>query len=160
MNNLRFIKELSKFRQWPALTLHRCMAQKVETKASGTKRPQAEEEEDNEPIKFFGSRAASWRAKDTRSGGSDEHLWYQPYVISASLGIFLLYFCVLREESDIDIKLEGNLFEHVKGLEEVQLTMNYKYNKENGLDNKEVIERLKDLGIDVNLLDTKLAEGN
>ncbi|KAM7343077.1 uncharacterized protein ACRADG_010224 [Cochliomyia hominivorax] len=161
MNNLRFIKELGKLKPWPALTnIHRrCLAQKMDNKSSAGKRSQTEEELDNEPIKFFGSQAATWRAKDTRSGGSDEHLWYQPYVISASLAVFLLYFCVFREESDIDLKLEGSLFEHVQGLEEVQLTMNYKYNKENGLDNKEVIQRLKELGIDVNLLDAKISEG-
>ncbi|KNC20915.1 hypothetical protein FF38_00313, partial [Lucilia cuprina] len=158
MNNLRFIREISKFRQqWPVRTLQRTMAQKVDTKAS-KQRTQTDEEVDNEPIKFFGSQAATWRAKDTRSGGSDEHLWYQPYVISASLAVFLLYFCVLREESDIDLKLEGSLFEHVQGLEEVQLTMNYKYNKENGLDNKEVIQRLSALGIDVKLLDAEIAQ--
>jgi len=111
----------------------------------------------NEPIKFFGSQAATWRAKDTRSGGSDESLWYQPYVISASLGVFLLYFCALREESDIDLRLEGNLYDHVSGLEEVQLTVNYKYNKEHGLDTKEQESRLRELGVDLGQLDAKLA---
>uniref|UniRef100_A0A1L8EBU5 Uncharacterized protein n=1 Tax=Haematobia irritans TaxID=7368 RepID=A0A1L8EBU5_HAEIR len=149
MNALKISRTCLKLR--PALWgQQRLMAQKV----SDTNRKQSGESEvNNEPIKYFGSDAASWRAKDTRSGGSDEHLWYQPYVISGSLAIFLLYFCILREESDIDLKLEGNLFEHVKGLEEVQLTMNYKYNKENGLDNREVIKRLSELGIDVKLLD-------
>nr|XP_016993681.2 uncharacterized protein LOC108055022 [Drosophila takahashii] len=111
----------------------------------------------NEPIKFFGSQAATWRAKDTRSGGSEESLWYQPYVISASLGAFLLYFCALREESDIDLRLEGNLYDHVSGLEEVQLTVNYKYNKEHGLDTTEQESRLRELGIDLGQLDAKLA---
>ncbi|XP_043640952.1 uncharacterized protein LOC122611708 [Drosophila teissieri] len=111
----------------------------------------------NEPIKYFGSQAATWRAKDTRSGGSDESLWYQPYVISVSLAVFLLYFCALREESDIDLRLEGNLYEHVSGLEEVQLTVNYKYNKEHGLDTKEQERRLRELGIDLGQLDAKLA---
>ncbi|XP_016970233.1 uncharacterized protein LOC108038035 [Drosophila rhopaloa] len=111
----------------------------------------------NEPIKFFGSEAAIWRAKDTRSGGSEESLWYQPYVISASLAVFLLYFCALREESDIDLRLEGNLYDHVSGLEEVQLTVNYKYNKEHGLDTKEQEKRLRELGVDMGQLDAKLA---
>lgn len=135
------------------------MAQKAQSQSSSSVQ-KTEEELNDEPIKYFGSKAATWRAKDTRSGGADQHLWYQPYVITASLSVFLLYFCVFREESDIDLKLEGNLFQHVQGLEEVQLTMNYKYNKENGLDNTEVITRLKELGIDVKLLDAKMAEGN
>ncbi|XP_013114682.1 uncharacterized protein LOC106092383 [Stomoxys calcitrans] len=153
MNTVKIAQALLRIR--PALcSQQRLMAQKLgNTKTSSKTSP--ESEVNNEPIQYFGSDAASWRAKDTRSGGSDEHLWYQPYVISGSLAIFLLYFCVLREESDIDLKLEGNLYEHVHGLEEVQLTMNYKYNKENGLDNREVIKRLGELGIDVKLLDAK-----
>ncbi|EDW60809.1 uncharacterized protein [Drosophila virilis] len=111
----------------------------------------------NEPIEFFGSHAATWRARDTRSGGSDESLWYQPYVISASLALFLIYFCILREESDIDLRLEGNLYDHVSGLEEVQLTVNYRYNKEHGLDTKEQEKRLIELGVDLGQLDAKLA---
>ncbi|BFG06038.1 uncharacterized protein DMAD_04637 [Drosophila madeirensis] len=111
----------------------------------------------NEPIQFFGSQAATWRARETRSGGSDESLWYQPYVISASLAVFLLYFCCLREESDIDQRLEGNLYDHVSGLEEVQLTVNYRYNKEHGLDTKEQEKRLIEIGVDMKQLDAKLA---
>lgn len=133
----------------------RCYAQKPINST-----PQRQQHEDpilNEPIKFFGSQAAAWRAKDTRSGGSDESLWFQPYVISASLGIFLIYFCVLREENDIDLRLEGSLYDHVTGLEEVQLTVNYRYNKEHGLDTKEQEQRLTELGVDLRQLDTKLA---
>ncbi|KAH8336700.1 hypothetical protein KR059_001353, partial [Drosophila kikkawai] len=128
----------------------------AQTAGTGSQKP-AEETISNEPIKFFGSQAATWRAKDTRSGGSDESLWYQPYVISASLGVFLLYFCWLREESDIDQRLEGDLYEHVSGLEEVQLTVNYKYNKEHGLDTKEQEKRLAELGVDLGQLNAKLA---
>uniref|UniRef100_A0A1A9UUN3 Uncharacterized protein n=1 Tax=Glossina austeni TaxID=7395 RepID=A0A1A9UUN3_GLOAU len=114
----------------------------------------------DEPIPFFGSHASVWRAKSTRSGGSDEYLWYQPYVISGSLTIFLLYFCVFREENDIDQKLDGDLFQHVKGLEEVQLTMNYKYNKEHGLDTRDIEKRLKELGVNITELNAKSAVAN
>ncbi|XP_019894330.1 uncharacterized protein LOC101896662 [Musca domestica] len=152
MNGLKLARALSVLRAALPKQRYRLMGQKAA--ARGTAAP-AEGEVNNQPINYFGSDAALWRAKDTRSGGSDEHLWYQPYVISGSLAIFLLYFCVLREESDIDLKLEGSLYEHVQGLEEVQLSMNYKYNKENGLDNTEVVKRLTELGIDVKLLDGK-----
>lgn len=116
---------------------------------------QPSNETSNEPIKFFGSKAATWRARDTRSGGSEDTLWFQPYVISGSLSVFLLYFCVLREENDIDKRLEGNLFDKVTGLEEVQLTVNYKYNRENGLDTSEIEKRLSELGVDIKLLDIR-----
>ncbi|XP_037948424.1 uncharacterized protein LOC119679906 [Teleopsis dalmanni] len=103
------------------------------------------------PVQFFGSQAASWSARATRSGGADDPnaLPYQPYVISISLGIFILYFLVFREENDIDIKLGGNLYDHVRGLEENQLYLAYKYNIENGLDTKDIERRLKELGIDI-----------
>lgn len=78
-------------------------------------------------------------------------------MISGSLAIFLVYFCWLREESDIDQRLEGNLYDHVSGMEEVQLTVNYKYNKEHGLDTKEQEKRLLELGVDLGQLNAKLA---
>ncbi|EDW31583.1 GL10884 [Drosophila persimilis] len=124
--------------------------------ADGNKKPE-EGQISNEPIQFFGSQAATWRARDTRSGGDDESLWYQPYVISASLAVFLLYFCCLREESDIDERLGGNLYDHVSDMEEVQLTVNYRYNKEHGLDTKEQEKRLIEIGVDMKELDAKLA---
>ncbi|XP_061402528.1 uncharacterized protein LOC133338370 [Musca vetustissima] len=153
MNGLKFTRTLSLLRATLPKQQYRFMGQKATAARGGTTARPAEGEVNNTPINYFGSDAALWRAKDTRSGGSDEHLWYQPYVISGSLAIFLLYFCLLREESDIDLKLEGSLYEHVQGLEEVQLSMNYKYNKENGLDNTQVVKRLTELGIDVKLLD-------
>ncbi|KAL5288116.1 hypothetical protein ACFFRR_008771 [Megaselia abdita] len=112
----------------------------------------AAKEVKDEPIKFFGSKAASWKAKDTRSGKAEEMLWFQPYVVSGSLAVFLIYFCFLREENDIDRKLEGTLFEHIAGLEEVQLTMTYKHNLENNIDNSSIEKRLKELGVDPKLL--------
>lgn len=105
--------------------------------------------ENNEPVKFFGSKAASWQAKKTRSGGADEVLWYQPYVISLSLTVFLIYFCILREESDIDLELEKSLFDRVPGLEETQLVVSYNYNKEHGLEVADIEKRMKELGVAV-----------
>jgi len=102
----------------------------------------------NEPIKFFGSNAADWKARNTRSGGAEESLWFQPYVISASLAVFLIYFCILREESDVDLKL----FDQVSGLEATALAVNYKYNKDHGLDTTECEQRLIELGVDIEKL--------
>ncbi|XP_055379796.1 uncharacterized protein LOC129610966 [Condylostylus longicornis] len=109
-------------------------------------------EESDQPIQFLGSKAASWHAKDTRSGHVDEMLWYQPYVVIASVAVFLIYFCILREENDIDKKLEGSLFDHISGLEEAQLIISYRYNKDNGLDVKAIEQRLTELGIDIKTL--------
>ncbi|XP_055836432.1 uncharacterized protein LOC129921563 [Episyrphus balteatus] len=109
--------------------------------------------QNDEPMQFFGSGAASWRAKDTRSGGADEALWYQQYVISGSVAIFLIYFCILREENDIDQKLEGSLYDHIEGLEEQQLVIRYKYNRDNNIDTADIEKRLLELGIDARKFD-------
>lgn len=103
------------------------------------------EEDDEKPMKYFGSSAASWKARQGNSGGADDVVWYQPVVISASLAIFLLYFCVFREENDIDRKLEGSLYDHVSGLEEQQLELVYNYNLKNGLSVSDIETRIKEL---------------
>lgn len=73
--------------------------------------------------------------------------WYQPYVISFSLGVFLLYFCVLRERNDIDDLLEnGTLFEQVPGMEVAHLTFLYNLNKSNGENVDAIKKRLEELG--------------
>ncbi|XP_030554344.1 uncharacterized protein LOC115757991 [Drosophila novamexicana] len=153
---LRLMTKARAFRSLIPAAGIRGHAQKVPSGGSSNIGSKDEEPISNEPIEFFGSQAATWRARDTRSGGSDDSLWYQPYVISASLALFLVYFCILREESDIDLRLEGNLYDHVSGLEEVQLTVNYRYNKEHGLDTKEQEKRLIELGVDLAQLDAKL----
>ncbi|XP_058466861.1 uncharacterized protein LOC131439628 isoform X2 [Malaya genurostris] len=103
----------------------------------------------NEPIKYFGSSAARWKAEYSRSGHvkDDDIPWYQPYVVMASVAIFLIYFCVLREENDIDQDLGRSLYDHVPGLEEKQLVISYNYNKEHGLSTIELEQRMKELGI-------------
>lgn len=100
----------------------------------------------NQPLAFFGSHAAAWTARQSQSGGNDdEHVWYQPIVISGSLAVFLLYFCVLREENDIDGKLDGSLFDHVSGMEETQLRVAHQYNRQHGLPTEALERRLAEL---------------
>lgn len=72
-------------------------------------------------------------------------MWYQPLVITGSLAIFLIYFCVLREENDIDEKLSMTLYDHIEGLEEVQVEQSIRYNTANGLPTLELEKRLKEL---------------
>lgn len=119
----------------------------TEVKASPTS-PKSEELENNEPMKFLGSKAASWEARRSRSGGADEGVSFQPYVISLSLAVFLVYFCILREENDIDLDLEKSLFDRVDGLEQTSLLMTHRYNKENGVDNTAIETRLNEMGVE------------
>nr|XP_029735290.1 uncharacterized protein LOC115270187 [Aedes albopictus]XP_029735327.1 uncharacterized protein LOC115270210 [Aedes albopictus]XP_029735330.1 uncharacterized protein LOC109430677 [Aedes albopictus] len=103
----------------------------------------------DEPIKYFNSAASRWKAEQTRSGQVDMDMpWFQPYVVNLSVVVFLLYFCVFREENDIDRGLESSLYDHIPGLEQKQLLVNYNYNKENGLSTVEIENRMKELGME------------
>ncbi|XP_044734381.1 uncharacterized protein LOC123296791 [Chrysoperla carnea] len=102
-------------------------------------------EPEDGPIKYSRSEAAQWQARDSRIGVRTEMPWFQPYVISLSLGIFLLYFCVFREESDIDIGLDRSLFDHIEGLEEKQIMIRINYNREHNLDTRALEERLAEI---------------
>ncbi|XP_055627705.1 uncharacterized protein LOC129769448 [Toxorhynchites rutilus septentrionalis] len=120
----------------------------VQTSAKVHKNKNTEPESKDEPIKYFNSTAARWKAQQTRSGHVNEDVpWFQPYAVIASVSAFLLYFCVLREENDIDRDLERSLFDQVPGLEEKQLLLTYHYNKERGLSTIELEQRMKELGI-------------
>lgn len=101
----------------------------------------------DEPIKFFGSEAAKWKARQTRSGQSKDALWFQPYVVMGSVLVFMIYFCVLREESDLDGELDKSLYDRVDGLEEIQLKIVHKYNVENNVDNGSIEGRMRELNI-------------
>uniref|UniRef100_A0A182PGB6 Uncharacterized protein n=1 Tax=Anopheles epiroticus TaxID=199890 RepID=A0A182PGB6_9DIPT len=106
------------------------------------------EEVNNEPIKYFGSQASRWTAQRSREGPKGQDIpWFQPYVVNFSVAVFLIYFCILREENDIDEGLGRSLFEHVPGLEEKQLILSYHYNKENGLPTLDIENRMKELGM-------------
>ncbi|XP_018376305.1 PREDICTED: protein CCSMST1 [Trachymyrmex cornetzi] len=62
-----------------------------------------ESEDDlDKPIKYSTSKAATMRIEEYRDPYGDSRPWYQGYVVSASLAVFLIYFCILREENDID----------------------------------------------------------
>ncbi|ENN77921.1 uncharacterized protein LOC109536667 [Dendroctonus ponderosae] len=100
---------------------------------------------DDAPIKYSTSKAKDWKAKVSRAGVEDSRLWYEPYVILASLAVFLLYFCVIREENDVDKELDRSLYSRIEGLEEVQLRMTLKYNIDNGLATKDIVKRLNEI---------------
>ena len=45
----------------------------------------------------------------------------QAYVVIVSVAAFLIYFCILREENDLDEYLDLNLFDRLNQLEQAQL---------------------------------------
>lgn len=109
----------------------------------------AKKEDLNEPSKFIGSPAASWRSIQNRRGtlNYDEIPWFQAYVVVGSVAAVLIYFCILREENDIDEEMGKTLYERIPGLEQTQLIINYKYNHEHNIDNAAIIARMKELGM-------------
>lgn len=67
-----------------------------------------------QPLKYSTSKAATMRINEYRDPYGDEVPWYQPYSIIFSFSIFLIYFCILREENDIDLMLSNELGDTLK----------------------------------------------
>lgn len=103
----------------------------------------------NKPIDFLQSPAAQWKAQWSTKGVKDDSPWFEPWVILASVTIFMVYFCYLREESDIDQSLKQPLYDSVPEIEQKDLIVVHKFNATNGKDNREVERRMKELGMNV-----------
>lgn len=71
--------------------------------------------------------------------------WYQPFSVVASVAVFLIYFCVLREENDVDQEFTKTLYDRIKGLEKEQLIQTYKFNKEHGYSVADIEKRLREI---------------
>ncbi|KAK5641586.1 hypothetical protein RI129_010133 [Pyrocoelia pectoralis] len=112
---------------------------------NSTKPPSEVNEDLNRPIRYSQSPANKWKAQYSREGGVNTRLWYEPYVILLSIAVFMIYFCILREESDIDRHFDQTLYDHLEGLEEHQLKISLKYNEEHGLDCKAIKTRLEEI---------------
>ncbi|XP_039290611.1 uncharacterized protein LOC111052043 isoform X3 [Nilaparvata lugens] len=72
-----------------------------------------EDEEDQGPVKFTTSRAATWKAEHTWKGSDEDVPEIQPLVVSLSMAALLVYFCLLREENDVDQKLVKDLEDYL-----------------------------------------------
>ncbi|RVE45923.1 hypothetical protein evm_009396 [Chilo suppressalis] len=104
------------------------------------------EQNENQPIKFTDSPASRKTAIPViRAPGPNPVPWYQPFSVVTSVAVFLIYFCILREESDIDQEFDKTLYDRIKGLEKEQLIQSYKFNKEQGKSVEAIEQRLKEL---------------
>lgn len=101
--------------------------------------------ENDKPISYTKSPASRWQAKSSRMGTDSERLWYEPYVTLGSIAVFMIYFCILREENDIDKEFDKTLYQRIRGLEEKQLWLSLQYNEEHGLDTTDIKKRLKEI---------------
>jgi len=103
----------------PSVTPRRWLS--IAASLAAKPRPPPEEDE-SAPVRFSTSGAASWKARDTFGGEPDDDSpWYQPLAVTGSVAALLIYFCVLREESDLDARLDGGLLQRVPGLERPSL---------------------------------------
>lgn len=77
------------------------------------------DKEFNEPLKYTTSEANEWKAAYSRIGTKAEFgPWYEPHAISVSIILFMVYFFILREENDIDLWFDNNLFDTMKAVQE------------------------------------------
>ncbi|CAB3253880.1 unnamed protein product [Arctia plantaginis] len=100
---------------------------------------------EHEPIKFTTSGAARKTVAPVLRKVNIDMPWYQPYSVVGSVAVLLIYFCILREESDIDLEFDKTLYQRIKGLEKEQLLQTYRFNKEHGKSVVEIELRLKEL---------------
>ncbi|XP_013775663.2 uncharacterized protein LOC106460501 [Limulus polyphemus] len=73
------------------------------------------DENTDEPIQYSTSKAAKWKARDTY-GGQRDIPDCQPLVVTLSVAVFMIYFCILREENDIDEQMKKSIFEKIPTL--------------------------------------------
>ncbi|XP_057682433.1 ubiquinol-cytochrome-c reductase complex assembly factor 4 [Corythoichthys intestinalis] len=75
-----------------------------------------QEEVNDEPIRFSTSKASHRTWTVQRSLGSQyERPWWKVLPITV-LGVSFLLWCAFREETDIDVQLEKELYQHLPGL--------------------------------------------
>jgi len=100
---------------------------------SSSSSSQSEFVDKDKPVKFSTSNANKHRAYDTFFHKSNAP-WYQIHSVIASITVFLLYFCVLREENDIDAQIGKPLWEKIPPLQEQVLTRKINEGKQYGSD--------------------------
>lgn len=98
------------------------------------------------PVKFTSSPAYKMTPAFRGRRQDDDTPWIQSYVVGLSTAAILVYFCILREENDIDDLLrDGSLYDRIEGLEKLQLESSLKYYEESGLDTRPIKKRLAEI---------------
>lgn len=77
---------------------------------------------DNEPVPFSSSKAAQFNSvEDTLNLGRSDKPAFEHHIVRLCVAVFLLYFCVLREENDWDEAIGGSLIDTVPDMELIML---------------------------------------
>ncbi|KAI1286835.1 hypothetical protein HDE_10764 [Halotydeus destructor] len=107
-----------------------------------------DEEVEEEPVKYSGSKAhTEWRAAyNFRDPHFEEHTPpSQRYVVIASLAAFMIYFCVLREENDLDEKMYQPLSKTMPELEVPLIEAAIREHRRLNMSTQQLEERLAEL---------------
>ena len=88
----------------------------MRSKATNSSFPQ---DDLDQPISW--SKSGIHKGPRSQFRNEDDSPWYQPLSISISIGAILIWFCILREENDIDKNIGKSLYERVDGLEKKQI---------------------------------------
>jgi len=100
---------------------------------------------DDGPVKFTKSGAYNLNPLMANQARRERTPWFQGPLVAISALSCLLYFAVLREESDVDYELTGRLYDRVDGLEKADLINSIKFNEEQGMDTRKLKERLREI---------------
>lgn len=113
----------------------------MSTAPPSERKPLSDAQNTDDSYKYFGSAAEKIRAFPETSAEDDN----KAYILMATLAVFLIYFCILRESNDVDELLERNLYDHF-GPEASRLAKAYQYNIKHNLPTAEITNRLRELG--------------
>ena len=109
-------------------------------------------EEVEKPVKYTTSQAYKGVGAGLNPSLLRKRLYKEPAprcqtpIILLSLISFMLYFCVLREENDIDEMLKnGTLYDHIEGLEKAHLESALETYRQKGWDASKLLERLEQI---------------
>jgi len=106
---------------------------------------QVSTQEDSGPVKFTQSSAYNLNPLMANQQKKKDTPWFQGPLVAGSTLAFLIYFTMIREESDVDGELAGRLYDRVEGLEKQDLINSIRYNEEHGLDTTALKQRLREV---------------
>lgn len=75
--------------------------------------------EDDKPVVYSTSKAAQWKAEQSFRPPRRDVPDAQRWSVMASLVAFMVYFCILREENDLDQSLVRPLSDSIPGIDKV-----------------------------------------
>jgi len=76
----------------------------------------------DKPVQFSSSEAAQFSSsQSSQEGVRTNRAKYEHIIVRVSLAVFMIYFCVLREENDLDQSIGESIFSKVPDLEIVML---------------------------------------